>query len=223
MKRFPDDVELSSDRSRAPRSCCCCLSTTATAIIAVLYAVGSVTVGGVCTVVLTVKSVREHVTKVAYEAVMQYVRAQQHEGYSESYSTRLQEMTCEEFGEVVSLWIKVYLGLAIFVFLFSLMVFYGIIARKPGYLMPLYVWIFVKVILSVVGFCFYPVDAYPMWVLIAATLVLVIKIYFLVCIWNAYKQLKFQGYEEQGYQQVYLPNYDQAMMSKEQLPPAYSP
>ena len=61
--------------------------------------VGSVTVGGVCTVVLTVKSVREHVTKVAYEAVMQYVRAQQHEGYSESYSTRLQEMTCEEFGK----------------------------------------------------------------------------------------------------------------------------
>jgi hypothetical protein len=100
---------------------------------------------------LTVKSFREEVISTLYERAKEYYTEYDKDGISNYYS----EMSREEYETTLMFWIKVYIGIAALVFFFCIMTFHGVLTGQACHLIPLYVWIFLKLIMTIVYLCYY--------------------------------------------------------------------
>eukprot|EP00118_Oscarella_pearsei_P018516 m.189827 g.189827 ORF g.189827 m.189827 type:complete len:232 (+) comp39423_c1_seq21:163-858(+) len=231
MKQLPAELEREDRRFSLPgmRSCCCCLTPKrGTVLLAILHLLKHGAGVVFCCLMLLNTTVHNKVTEwlfLAQKRVSQYPNTMDYNYAWDSTNT----MTYDQFDEKFTFMSKVGLGLASLLVIIALFVIHGVANRKPGFLLPFYVYGIFDIgftIFWIFQYCTYSVSKYEFMGLCGLIIILFVKIYFMGCVWAAYQQIRREingtpiavtlGMEK-------LPPKYEEIMRNGDLPPAYVP
>ncbi|XP_065843417.1 lysosomal-associated transmembrane protein 4A-like [Oscarella lobularis] len=141
-------------------------------------------------------------------------------------------MTYDEFEDSLIFMAKVGAGLATLLFIIAMFLLHGVAnvmeTRKPGFVLPFYIYGIFDIGFTIFWIFQYCTDAltkYEFAGLCAFLVILFFKIYFMGCVWSTYRQIQWEKSIKPltGTLGMNLPpKYEEAIRNGD-LPPAYVP